>query len=360
MFAAPPSWRVIVLVLGLVLGVVVVRNVFTAASQVIGWAVAASVVALLLSPVVQRMDRLMPRPLAIVLTFVLVIALGGALTWLYTSSVLDQVAQLQESAPAAAERIERRDDRIGEIANDVGLADQVTELTARLDERTGSGGDVLRSAAMSLPPYFVSMILTIFLLIFGPRMIDGGLGQLSAERRARWRPALIDAARRTQIYAWASVAQAAVSGALIWAVGTWLGVPAIGLVALFGAVAALVPYVGIGVGWLPVLLLGLGTASTVEVLLAAAVAVAAQVAEWLWWRRLVDPRSLHVGPAVPVVVGILGFGVYGIGGAVYGVALAVLALAISDRFAAAGPDADLPTPVDDPDDDPARATAPTG
>ena len=66
-----------------------------------------------------------------------------------------------------------------------GIVDQVTELTARFDERTGSGTDALRSAALSAPPYFVSMVLTIFLLLFGRRMLQGGLDQLSPQRRER-------------------------------------------------------------------------------------------------------------------------------------------------------------------------------
>ena len=57
-------------------------------------------------------------------------------------------------------------------------------------------------------------------------------------------------------------------------------------------------------------------------------------------------QTLHVGPAVPVVVAILGYGIYGIGGALYGCVLAVLALAIADQL---WPGTELPTPLTDPD-----------
>ncbi len=341
----PPPWRIVLMVVALICGVVVVRNIFGAAYQVIGWAVAASLVAMLLSPVVSGLDRRMPRALAIVVTFVMVVGLGLGVTLLYSSTLLDQVAQIQQSGPTVAEQIERRDDKVGQVARDVGLTDQVTELTARLDERTGSGSNAIRSAALSAPPYFVSMILTIFLLLFGPRMVNGGLDQLRPARRDRLRPALTEATRRTQIYVWASVAQGVVSGLAIWVAGLWLDVPAVGLVALFGALAAAVPYLGISVGWLPMLVLGLGTASGLQVGVAAGLAVALQVAEWLAWRRVVDDRSLHVGPGVPVIVAIVGFGIYGIGGAVYGCILTVLALALADQLSPGHKD--LPTPLDD-------------
>ncbi len=341
-----------VLVAVLACGIVVVQNIFSQSTQVLGWGVAAAVVAMLLSPVMQGLDRRLPRPLAILATFVMVLVLSGGIAWIYTSTLLDEVEQLQESGPAAATQIEERDDQLGQIARDIDLTDRVTELTDRLDERTGSGSDVIRSAALSVPPYFVSMILTIFLLLFGQRMIQGGLDQLSEEHRARLRPALGEATRRTQIAVWASVAQAVVSGFAIWLVGSWLGVPAVALVALFGATAGLLPYVGIGVGWIPVLVLGVGvgSASDLEVALAAICAVVLQGVEWRYWRPFADGRSLHVGPAVPVIVAILGFGIYGLGGALYGCVIAVLALALADQLTRDADD--LPTPLDEPDPKP--------
>ncbi len=332
------------MVTALICAVIVIRNIFTSAHQVIGWAVAASVIALLLTPVVQGMDRVMPRALAIILTFVMVIGLAVGVTWLYTSSLLDQVDQIQEVGPSIAKEIEGRSDRVGEIAREIGLADQVSELADRLDERTGSQGDAIKSVALSAPPYFVSMILTIFLLLFGPKMIGGAVDQLSPERRDRYRPALIQAARRTQMYVWASIAQGVVNGLCIWLAATLLDLPAVGLLALFGGIAGLLPYMGIIVGWLPVLILGFGVAPVGEVALTLAVAITLQIVEVLWWRRRVDARSLYVGPAVPIVVVILGYGIYGIGGALYGCVLAVLGLAIADQV---WPGTDLPTPITD-------------
>lgn len=347
--AVPVPWRIGLLVTVMICGVVVVSNVFTAAHQVIGWAVAASVIALLLVPVVGWMDRHMPRPLAIMLTFVAVVALAIGVTWLYSSSVLDQVNELHKSGPQIAAGIEGRGDRLGTVAREISLSNQVEVLTSRLDERTGSRGDALRSAAFSAPPYFVAMILTIFLLLFGRRMVQGGLDQLSPARRDRLRPAVADATRCAQAYVWASIAQGVASGAAIWVVGSMLDVPAVGLLALFGALVAMVPYIGIVLGWLPLLLLGVGVAPGFEVFLAALVSASLQLVEALWWRRKIDERSLHVGPAVPVVVAVLGFGVYGIGGALYSCVLAVVGLALADQLR---PGAALPTPLDELPPDP--------
>lgn len=341
----PPIWRIVLLAAGTLLAVLVVRNIAVEARHVLGWATAAALAAMLLSPVIQLLDRRIPRALAIVLTIVLVGALGGTVSWVYSSSVIDQVEQIQDAGPAIAEDIEQRDDRIGQVARDIDLSRQITELTDRLAERTGSGSDAIRSAALSAPTYLVSLVLTVFFLLFGPRMVSGGLEQLTPRRRDRLRPALAEAARRTQIYVWASLCQAVVNALTLWLVATWLEVPAAALVALFGALTALLPYVGVVVGWLPVLVLGIGVASLGDVAVALFVAVALQLVEALWWRRVVDRRSLHVGPAVPVVVAIVSYGVYGLGGALYGCVLAVFALAVADQLAPG--EQELPTPIDD-------------
>jgi predicted PurR-regulated permease PerM len=52
-------------------------------------------------------------------------------------------------------------------------------------------------------------------------------------------------------------------------------------------------------------------------------------------RRHIARRSVHVGLFVPWIVALLGYAVYGVGGAAYGVLLAVLAVAVLDRLEAA-------------------------
>jgi len=96
---------------------------------------------------------------------------------------------------------------------------------------------MIRSAALAAPAHFVSMILTIFLLVSGRRMVTGGLGQLSPVRCARLTPALEGGARRAQRYVWSALAQSAAVGCIIALLASWLGAPAPGLFGLFAALA---------------------------------------------------------------------------------------------------------------------------
>ena len=352
-----PTWSLAALTAAGILTAVVLIGVFVSANRVLGWAVAAVVMAGLLGPPVRALDRFVPRALAVLITFVAVAAVGVGVGYTAWEGIRTQVDRLRDEAPVAAEGIEARDDRLGALARDIGLVDRVTKITEQLDEHIGTGGEALRSAAESIPPYFVSAVLTVFVLIFGPRIADGGLEQLrDARRRNRLRRALTDALHRSQAYVWAAIGQAALVGVTVWIGCLLLDVPAPTLIALIGALAALVPYLGIVLAWFPVVVLGLGVAPALQVLLAAGVAVGMQIVEAFWWRERIDEPTVHVGPVVPVGVGLLGYALYGLGGALYSAALAVFLLALADAVATG--DDDIPTPVDDwPDGAPDAAGA---
>ena len=58
--------------------------------------------------------------------------------------------------------------------------------------------------------------------------------------------------------------------------------------------------------------------------------MALQLFEAIVYRPWLERRSVRVGPTFPLVVGLLGFELYGLGGSVYGIALAVIGLAALD------------------------------
>jgi predicted PurR-regulated permease PerM len=341
-----PTWGAVAVLGWAILAGIVVRNVFVAAHRIVGWAVAAAVIAVLLTPLVHLLARRIPRALAFVLTFVGIAVAAVALGAGVFGDLRDQVDRIREEAPDAAARIEERDDRIGEFARDVDLGDRVSTFVAEVDARIGTGGEVIAGAALSFPPYFVSGILTIFLMIYGERIVDGALRQLpDPRRRRRVEAAVRDGIGRGRRYVLLAIAESVAVGASVWVGCRLLDVPAPMVLALVAAIMSLVPYLGVFLAWAPVLLLGLGFSSVASVGVLTAVAVALQIVDTLWWRGWVDRRTLHVGPVVPVVVGLLGFEIYGIGGALYAAALAVFALAIAD--AAATDEEPVPTPIDE-------------
>jgi len=225
----------------------------------------------------------------------------------------------------------------------------------RLKDTLGTPSDALVDAARSVPAYVVCFILTIFFMLYGPRIITAGLERIPDDRRERTRDILRGAAGSTQIQVGAAVAGAVVVGLVIWVVGMILDVPSVGLFALFGAAVSVVPYVGILVGWLPVVIVGVGLAPAWQVGLVALVAVGLQYLEATRWRPFVDGRSLYVGPALPIVAAVLGYAIYGVGGIIVTVTLLIFGLAVADEAATDDVDGDgdvdaldvIPTPIDE-------------
>ena len=314
-------------------GLVVARRVFIAAHQPLSWAAAAVVAAVLLDPVVDRLARRIRRVPAVLLTFLAVGAVAVGTTYLVFHEVERAVNHLQDVAPDAATAIEHRTDRVGQLARDFHLRARVTSASRALDGRVTGGDDVLRSTAGTAPTYIVSLILTIFLMNYGPRMAAAALQQDPDERRRERVAAVVGpAVRRARTAVFNVMAMALMAGCVVAAVATALDLPAPLAVGFAAGVASLFPYVGLTVGSVPLFLLTLAFRSLPAAAVLVLVVVAVQIIDSMVVRPSLARRSVDVGLVVPWVVALLGYTVYGIGGAAYTAAYAVFALALLDEL----------------------------
>lgn len=315
------------LVVAAVVSAFLLRDAFVAAHRTVGWVVACAIVALLIDPIVAAVQRHLPRWLSIVVVLVGVVGVIGAVVGGLVRELLDSVDDLKEAVPGAAQRLEER----YEWAADVGVAGRAEQLLEQLD--TGVRESAIDEALTTLPTYLVTGILMLFLLGYGRRYANSLLEQSDdAERRERWRAILRRTVRRGRTYLLFAIAHAAVNGVVFGLVCWFFGLPA--PLSLGFAVGALtpIPVVGVVVGGLPALLLAFGAESSDVGVATLVVLVAMQVGETLAVRPFVDSRTVRLGPTVPIVVGLAAFELYGPGGAVYGIAVAVLSLAALDAI----------------------------
>jgi predicted PurR-regulated permease PerM len=327
------SVQAAVTVIGAVLLFIVGRRMFVAAHRPLSWAAAAVVVAILIDPIVDRLAVHVHRVPAVLLTFLAIGTIVVGTSYLVFDSVQHAVDRLEQAAPSAARRIEHRDGRVGQVARDFQLQERVTSFTDSLDKRVGTGNDVLKNTAGTAPAYLVCAILTVFLMTYGPRVLDGLLRQDPDEdRRERVRTLVGPAVAKARAAVLLSAGLAFGVGVLAALVARALDLPAPAAVGLTAGVLTLLPHVGIVIGSVPLLLLSLGfrSSSTTFVLLVAV--LAAQVADSLWVRRRIAERSLDTGLLVPWIVAMVGYQVYGVGGAIYGLVFAIGGLAVFDRL----------------------------
>jgi predicted PurR-regulated permease PerM len=317
---------------GIVVLALLGQRIFVAAHRPLSWAAAATVIAVLIDPLVGVLGRHISRPLAVLLALLVV---GGALfgvVYRATDEVNNGLDRMGEAAQEAAADLERRDDGVGDLARDVEARRRVDDFVEALEARATGGEEVLRSTAGTAPTYVIGAIFTIFLLSYGPRLAQAGEAQLrDPARRARARrvvPRALVRARRAVLF---TTGEGVVAGVAVGLGAAWLSVPAPAALGLFAGVLTLLPHVGLVLGCLPFLLLMLSDHSDSATLAVALVVVLVQLVDSTLVRPALADRSVHVGLLVPWAVALVGYAVYGIGGAAYGLAFAVFALAVIDE-----------------------------
>ncbi|MDQ2649054.1 MAG: AI-2E family transporter [Actinomycetota bacterium] len=322
----------VTVVVGVVL-FVVARMMFVAAHQPLSWAAACVVAAVLLDPIVDRLAVHIRRVPAVLLTF---LALGAATigtTYLVFDQVQEAIDRLEEAAPQAAASIEERDDRLGEVAADFNLEKRVTDFTDTLSKRVTGGDDVLRSTAGTAPTYLVCAILTVFLMTYGPRIASAAVAQDPDEaRRTRVSGIVGPAVKRARSAVILTATVGVVVGSVVAALAFVVDLPAAAALGFTAGVVALLPHLGIVVGSVPFLLVAVGFRSLPAAVLLSLVVVGLQVLDSLVVRRWISRRTVDIGLLLPWVVALLGYEVYGIGGGAYGLAFAILGLAVLDQL----------------------------
>lgn len=312
-------------------------GVASSARRILGWAVASAIVAALLAPFVERLDRYLPRVVAILAGLLMVGVVAGSVTGGILADLGNQFDRLREQAPEAAAELEDSK-RFGEAARNFRLEERVDTVLDRLRDPTS--GVASEKAASAAGAYVVSAVLTAFLLSSGPRMGEAALRQVAdPQLRDRLRDIVRIGFTRGRSYVLFGLGKAAVAGFAGWAICYWQGVPAPIVLGVATAALSVIPGFGVLVAGVFALLLEAGLGSADGAIRVGVGFILLQVFDVLFTRRVVVPHTLTVGPAVVVIAVIVGFEVYGIGGALFAAVLAIFGIAMLDAAGELG-DAD--------------------
>lgn len=330
-----PTLGSTLLIIGAIGATVVLGNVLVAARRTIAWTFATLVVAWLLSAIIGLLTRWMRRWMAVVVT-ILAVVLVSAGTWIgVIANLRTEVRHARTSLPAAAQRLERRYD----AASDFRLAERVDSFVREIDRRVSTGAAVSK-AADTVPAYFVTGVLLLFFLAYGPRYLEGALNQIrDPDRRAKVAAVFARASDRARTYVLVTLVQVVAVVTLASLVFFAVDLPAPFVLALILGSMSAIPYIGAVLGGVPALLLAAADPDERVLFTVAAMVVTVQVAEGLLRRRL-DPRTVRVGPALVLIVAVIGFQLYNFGGAIYGTVALVFVLAVLDSWSALRPEGD--------------------
>jgi predicted PurR-regulated permease PerM len=137
------------------------------------------ILALLLNPAVRMLRRLrVPRGIAVMMVFLLLIGTVGAAAALLYSPVRGQVEEIQKNLPAYTDQANRQVEGLQQFFDDRGIGVDVKErlgdLIVAVEERAAEATDNLLSYSLDLLGVFITLIIivvsTVYMLLDAPRI----------------------------------------------------------------------------------------------------------------------------------------------------------------------------------------------
>ncbi len=335
-----PRWMQLVL---LPLALLALWALARAAHTVLLILVAASMAALILNPLVKRVERYLPRGLAIALVYLMFLALIAGVGVLLSDPISTQVSRLANDVPHLVNKANKELASFQTFLNTHGIKIQIQQQgqtalqTLERNVLKGSGNvvsfsrDLLSQVVTTSFDLVLVLVLSIYLLVYGReigalvrRLMPPGDGTPEDDYPVLVQRAVFGYVRGQILFSLVMGSSAAVA---LWVFGI-LGIFPAGehYAVFFGGFYGLmefVPYVGPIIGPAPAVLVALFN-DPISALWVVLLFVALQQLEG----HLVAPQvfriSLRINPILVILSLLLGFELYGVAGALLALPLAAV------------------------------------
>jgi predicted PurR-regulated permease PerM len=300
------------------------------AERVIAWVLAAGSLAVLVYPVVNFGARWLPRAVVVLLLVIVGLSAIGFVSYRVVNDVTSATDQIQVAAPKRAAELEQN----SEFLRGVHLRRRVQNLVDSIPQRLagGSATEALESAATRGVAFVAGLILTIFFVVYGPRIFASGLDQIrDPDRRRLIERVLLRGSRRGLDYARIRLLEAVIGGVLAYVIARAAGVPGPAALGVWAGLWTLLPVAGVFVGSLPIVVFA-GAASVTRAVVVALLFVAIGIAEYVL-NGYVERETVEVGSFLIVLAAFGGLELYGLTGALLGVLGIVVLVALLDEYA---------------------------
>src|SRR5262249_43177246 len=194
----------------------------------------------------------------------------------------------------------------------------------------GSATNALESTAARGVAFVAGLILTIFFILYGPRLFDAGLAQIpDASRRNNVEHVIMQGTRRRLDYARVQLLESFIEGVLAYTIARAAGVPGPAALGVWVALWTLLPVAGVLVGALPIVLFA-GATSTTRAIVVALAFVVIGTAEFLF-ESIVERQVVEVSSFLIVFAAFGGLELDGLTGALLGILGVIVLVAICDE-----------------------------
>jgi predicted PurR-regulated permease PerM len=336
-----PRWVQLVM---LPLGVLALYAVAQAAGIVLLLFIVAGVIALILNPVVEFVQRThLPRTLAVIAVYLAFFTMLPALGFALAGPISDQATSFADDVPGLVDDTSHTLDNIQQFFDDKGINVQIKGQTdsalASVQKSIVSGSGQIVAVTGELLRRFVELsfyvilviVLSVYMLVYAPRIgelvrsvMPAGDGTPEDDFPTRVQRAVAGYVRGQVLF---SVIMGTSAGVALWAYGA-LGIfpdgrtyaPAFGV---FFGLMELVPYVGPVLGALPPVVVAL-VQDPLTALWVALLFVALQQLEGHVVAPNVFGHALRLNPLLVIFALLLGGEIYGLVGALIALPIAAI------------------------------------
>jgi predicted PurR-regulated permease PerM len=247
--------RTILATIGLILATVVAVLFVMRVEQVLVWMLIALFFTVALFPLVGWVQRHMTRcrrSVATLLVFLVVLLVAGGLLTAFAVPLASQGTELAGQLPGIVADAKAGRGPVGDLLERTNALQFVQNNEARIREfATGLGTpalNLLRGLGTGIVAAVTIFVLAYLAVLEGPKVVEGTLALFPAQRAERIRRVTHDCAKTVTGYISGNLLISAICGVLTYAVLKFSGVPFAALIALFVAIADLIPLVGATLG----------------------------------------------------------------------------------------------------------------
>jgi predicted PurR-regulated permease PerM len=295
----------------------------------LSWIILAVFVAVALSGPVNVLARRMPRGLAILLTYLGMLAIPAGILAIIVPTVVREGRGLIDNAPEYAadlqetvrgsETLRNLDEefRITEALND-----QASTLPGRAGDAAATLGDVGLGIVNSAFAAITILILSVFLVSSGGKWLSWIINQGPPRHAPRLQRALQGVFTAVGGYVIGALAQATVAGITTWIVLVILDVPNAAALAVIVGLFDLIPLVGATIASIVVGVVTLFNDFPTDTIIWTVWAIIYQQVENTVIQPQIQKRAVDVHPFVVLVAVLFGSSLFGIAGALLAVPFA--------------------------------------
>jgi predicted PurR-regulated permease PerM len=323
-------WTVGIHVLLLMAALTVIQG----ALDVIAWIAVAVLLALALDPVVRFLARHgIPRTAAVVLVALALVSLLALLVGTLVPMLVEQGRALADEIPGLLQRLQRS----GLAAWMEERLDLIGRARGELAERAGEAarpffalvGGVVRWFAATL----TVVVLTMFMLLFGPSLFTSLLGWFAPADRVRIEDVATRVSRAVGGYVTGTLFIATIGGCVTTVTLLLLGVPYFLPLGLVMIILGLIPFLGAALGGILIVGITFLTAGPQKGLIALGVFLAYQQSENHLLQPLIQRHTIKMNPLAIAIVMLVGTAFAGILGAVIALPFAAATYIVLDELA---------------------------